>query len=102
MAFITMKKFKIHPMFLILIILSFMMGFGSDLFKIIFVLIIHECGHLVFLNIFKFKINDVCFYPFGGIINYEFKNDFLYKEFMISFGGVLLNFLFYIVMLFLK
>lgn len=89
-------------MFLILIILSFMMGFGSDLFKIIFVLIIHECGHLVFLNIFKFKINDVCFYPFGGIIDYEFKNDFLYKEILISLGGVIFNLIFFYFFLNLK
>ena len=102
MVFIIMKKFKIHPMFLVVIILSIMMGLGSDLFTVILALIIHECGHLMFLNIFKFKDNDISFYPFGGVIDYELKNDFLYKEILISLGGVIFNLIFFYLFLKLK
>lgn len=69
---------------------------------IIFVLMIHEIGHLLFIILFKNSISNIIIYPFGGVINYELKNDFVYKELLITLGGVLFNLLFYILFKLLK
>jgi stage IV sporulation protein FB len=69
---------------------------------IIFVLLIHEIGHLLFIILFKNSVSNIIIYPFGGVINYELKNDFIYKELLITLGGVLFNLLFYLLFKMLK
>jgi stage IV sporulation protein FB len=69
---------------------------------IIFVLMIHEIGHLLFIILFKNSISNIIIYPFGGVIKYELKNDFIYKELLITLGGVLFNLLFYLLFKMLK
>ena len=92
-----MKKFNIHPSFIILIVLSLFLGLFKDMILILTCFLIHELGHLIFVLLFKYKVNKFYLYPYGGIIFYNEKNDFLYKEVLISLGGILMNFLFYIV-----
>jgi stage IV sporulation protein FB len=56
------------------------------------VFVIHECGHLFFIYLFKIHISKIKIYPFGGtietnkILNYP-----LIKDFLLSFGGILFN-----------
>lgn len=69
---------------------------------IIFVLMIHEIGHLLFIILFNNSVSNIIIYPFGGVINYELKNDFIYKELLITLGGVLFNLLFYLLFKMLK
>jgi stage IV sporulation protein FB len=78
MDFIIMKKFKFHYSFLILLLFSFFLGLIKEMVLIIFVLMIHEIGHLLFILLFKNSISNIIIYPFGGVINYELKNDFIY------------------------
>lgn len=96
MVFTIMKKFRIHYSFLILILFSFFLGLIKEMFLIIFVLMIHEIGHLLFIILFNNSVSNIIIYPFGGVINYELKNDFIYKELLITLGGVLFNLLFYL------
>lgn len=59
-------------------------------------LFFHDLGHLFFIRFFKYKINKITFYPFGGLILYECKNDSIFRFFLISVGGVLVNLLLFI------
>jgi stage IV sporulation protein FB len=97
-----MKKFRIHYSFFILILFSFFLGLIKEMLLIIFVLMIHEVGHLLFIILFKNSISNIIIYPFGGVINYELKNDYIYKELLITLGGVLFNLIFYIFFKLLK
>ena len=97
-----MKKFNIHPSFVILIVLSFLLGLIKDMILILICFLIHELGHLLFILLFKYKVNKFSLYPYGGVLFYSEKNDFLYKEFLISFGGILMNFIFYLLFSLLK
>jgi stage IV sporulation protein FB len=54
-------------------------------------LILHEMGHIFFIILFKNEINKITFYPFGGVMEYSSKPDFIYKYFLISIGGILVN-----------
>lgn len=95
MDFIIMKKFKIHPLFFMFLIFGILMGLFFEMINILFVLMIHEVGHLFFINLFKNKIIDFYLYPFGGVIVFEEKNEFIYKAFLINYGGIVFNLLFF-------
>ena len=97
-----MKKFRIHPSFYLLILFAIILGLTRDLFLILLVLLIHEVGHYFFIKLFDCKINKTTIFPFGGIIDYQHKNDFLFKEILISLGGIIFNFLFFKLFLLFK
>lgn len=77
--------------------ISFMIGLVKEMIYIIICFIIHEIGHYFFIRIFKYKATNITVYPFGGIISYQEKNDFIHKSFFIMIGGVLFNLIFYLV-----
>lgn len=67
---------------------------------IIILLFLHELGHFLFLNIFKFTVEEINVYPFGATINFsEHQNDFLYKKLLVASGGILVNLLLIVVLL---
>lgn len=96
-----MKKINFHYSIVIVFLSAIMLGLTKELVAISLVLTIHEIGHIICLRFFNYKINKVTFYPFGGIINHEIKNDFLYKIIIISLGGIIFNLLFYFIFNFL-
>ena len=95
MVFITMNKFKLHPTFLVVILFSILLGLLNEMFAILLAFLIHELGHLIFIKLSDRKVNGITLYPFGGIIDYQQTNDFLYKEILISLGGIILNYIFF-------
>lgn len=97
-----MKKYSVHYTFIIILILAIMIGLIKETLLILFVLFLHEIGHLAFMKIFDYKINKVTFFPFGGVIIYENKNDFIYKTLLITFGGVCSNLMFFLLFKVLK
>ena len=90
-----MKKYSINYTFVVLMLFAILLGLAKEFFLILFCLILHETGHLIFIKLFKYKINKITLYPFGGVIIYENKNDFIFKSVLICLGGILCNFLFY-------
>ena len=56
----------------------------------LFVLLIHDIGHIFFIKLFKVNITKIDIYPFGGIIHIEnsYKNAY-YKELLISVAGII-------------
>ena len=94
MVITIMKKIKIHFLFLVLLLFAFMIGLVKEMFFILICFTIHELGHYFFINLFKYKVSNITIYPFGGIINYQEKNDFIYKTILIMCGGVLFNLIF--------
>ena len=98
MGIIFMKKFKIHYSFLLFVLLGILLGLLKEILIILLTLLIHEIGHLVFIKIFDYNFENIKLFPFGGVIKYKMKNDFLYKDFFITIGGVLFNLLFFLVL----
>ena len=86
-----MRKIKIHYSVFIFFTLSVFIGLYKEFIYVFFFLILLDLGHLLVIKKFKYKVNKIIFYPFGGVIDYEFKNDLLYKEVLIVSGGVLVN-----------
>lgn len=68
-------------------------------FIIIFLLIItHEFGHLLMAKIFKWNIEKIAIYPFGGCVFFNEKiNRPIYEEFLILISGPIFQIVFFII-----
>ena len=75
--------FKINITTYLLLLSILLCGYFNYLLIISLILIIHDLGHIVFLKLFKIKINNITILPFGSIINSDLKlNTESYKIFI--------------------
>lgn len=89
-------KVEFHPLFYFFAFLSVLTAHFSNFFSFMLVIFIHECGHLIFAFLFRWKIERVLFLPFGGMITFKEKlNRPIYQEFLILVGGPLFQILLY-------
>lgn len=68
---------------------------------IFFIIIIHELGHLAAAKVFKWNIDKISIYPYGGCVKFNEKiNKPIYQEFIILISGpmfqIILFFIVYI------
>ena len=77
----------IHPLFLSLIIFCLLTGRLSVLHTVLS-LLLHECGHLVFLILFKKTPSQISLTPFGGLMEMPPDGTLpTYQTFFIALGG---------------
>lgn len=92
-----MKKIRIGYSFVIVVLLAFMIGLNKEILYLLQAFLIHELGHILFFKTYQYKINKITIFPFGGVIDYENKNDFLYKEILVTIAGIVFNYLFFLI-----
>lgn len=94
----NIKKIKINFSFYLFIILFLFSGFKNSLIYILLIFIVHELGHIFFCVIFNVKILKLEIYPFGGIFyfNKEYNIE-IYKDFLISSGGIIFQMLLFLI-----
>lgn len=88
-----LKKIKIHYSLILLFIFSVLLGIYTKFLLVLFILLSHEIGHIIFLNLFNVKIYEIKIYPFGAIIKYLDDNLSNNKNLLIYMGGVFVNIL---------
>lgn len=66
-----LNKIEINKYTYILILIAFLSGLMKEISAIGILLVIHEFGHYIFARIFKWKVNKIIFYPFGGMIEFD-------------------------------
>ena len=82
----------------IIIILYLLSGNFKEIIILYLIIFIHELGHLFFLKKYHKKIENIIFYPFGGITKYQsFVNHNLKEELLISCGGIINQILLFII-----
>lgn len=85
-------KIKIHYTLYLFFIISFFCNFFFEMFLMFAILLLHEIGHIIFLKKYKRDISSITFYVFGGVIKHSNNtNAKLSEEFLIHFGGLLVN-----------
>ena len=83
-----------------IILLFLLCGLFKDIIIISILIIIHEFGHYLVSYYFKWNIDKINIYPFGGLIKYNEKIDKpLFEEFLISISGPIFQIIIYIVLL---
>ena len=91
-------KVRISIITYLVIILFLFSGFKNDLFILFIIFIVHELGHLFFINLFKVKLLSLEIYPFGGVIKIDSLINFsLIKQFFIAAGGLIFQLILYFV-----
>ena len=81
--------FKIHFLFFIVSFLCFMTGLFKDFVVFTSIIFIHELGHIVTGLLFKWKIDKVIIFPFGGLTIFNQKiNTSSLEEFIIAIAGI--------------
>lgn len=63
-----LKKLHIHPLFLLLIVLSLFTGTFVQLFILFAIILIHEIGHYTLANHYKWHIQSIVLWVFGGVM----------------------------------
>lgn len=90
---------KINYSLLFLILFSLYIGYFDKLLLFIVCLLIHEIGHLIFIKLFKVKINSFTLSIYGGLIDINYDNLISlnkYKKIIIYSSGTFMNLIFYI------
>lgn len=84
-----LKKVKIDCTTYLLIILALFAGYIKNISLILLIVLIHEIGHVFFFILFKIKIQKITIFPFGGVTYVNKKlHERIYKDVLISLGGI--------------
>ena len=63
-----MGKLKVHPLFIILCILSFVFGYANVFFVYIIAILLHEVGHSTMAKKLGYSLNNFCLLPQGALV----------------------------------
>ena len=81
-----------NPLFYICAFICIITGYLKIFVLSMFIIFIHELGHIIVSKLFKWKIDKIIILPFGGLIIFNEKIDNkLYEEFLITISGPLLQ-----------
>ncbi|GIO12489.1 hypothetical protein J19TS2_20440 [Cohnella xylanilytica] len=64
-------SFKLHPLFVLLMLLSVMTGQLTEAITLFGIVLLHELGHLAMAMRFGWTIREVKLLPFGGVLEVE-------------------------------
>lgn len=93
-----LDKIRIDYSTYLLIILGLFAGYIKNIFIILVIVIIHEFGHVFFFSLFNIEIDRIVIYPFGGMCKVNKKiHERIYKDILISLGGVIFQLLLIII-----
>lgn len=92
-----LNKINVSVVTYIFLLLSFLAGYFEYMFLLLLFIIIHEFGHVLAGTLFKYKIDEIKIYPFGGLTKFNnLINISLYKEFIVSISGVIIQICFFL------
>lgn len=86
------SKIKIHPLFYIVALITIITGFFKEFSYIMFIIIVHELGHILTSVYFKWNTQKIVILPFGGITIFNEKiNKSLKEELLIALSGPIMQ-----------
>ncbi|QHS22901.1 stage IV sporulation protein FB [Virgibacillus sp. MSP4-1] len=84
------SQFHIHPLLWLVLFLGVITGSFVEIAIIFFLIFIHEMGHVGMALFFRWRITNVMFWPFGGVMDTEEYFTRSYKEeFLVVLAGPL-------------
>lgn len=93
----TFKKFKINNSVYIMILIALLAGYIKHVTIIMLIIIGHELGHVFFCLLFNIDVEKIEIFPFGGITYVNKRiHERIFKDIIISMGGILFQLIFYI------
>ena len=93
-----LTKIYIHPFTYIVFLISLITGLYKELCTFLFIIIMHELGHITGSILFKWNIDKINILPFGAVTIFKEKlNRPMIEEFVILIMGPLFQFINFII-----
>lgn len=90
----TKEKVKLDWSFYAITLLAILTGYFNQYFIFAITILIHELGHLVMAFFFKWELDELKFFAFGGVMKFKGElNKSNVEDLIISSGGILMNFI---------
>jgi len=84
--------YRFHPLFSIVILLSFFAGYFLETITLFGIVLIHELGHVSAAKSFGWRVREVQLLPFGGVaVMDELASVPVWQEIVVSLAGPLQN-----------
>ena len=94
----NIKKFKINYLTLYFLLISFLCGYIKYAIIIFLIVLFHELGHVIICKIFKYKINSIEIFPFGGVTKIDkLLNNSIIKDLLISIMGIIFQLIIFLI-----
>lgn len=95
-------KFNFHYTYLIMAFGLVITGHFSNLIVFTSIIIIHELGHVITSLYFKYKIDKIIIYPYGGLTKIDKKiNTNINTDIIVAISGLLFQTIYFVLVLFL-
>lgn len=75
-----LNKISFHPTLLFVALSAIITGLFKEFIILFLIIIVHEIGHIISALYYKFNINKINLYPFGGYIVFDEKINRALKE----------------------
>ena len=73
-------------------------GHFSNLFVFTSLIIVHEFGHVLIAIFFKYKVNKIVIYPYGGLTKFDnIINTDIYKDLIVAISGIMTQIIYFFV-----
>lgn len=97
----TFRKYipviHIHPILLIFMLIAFLTGTFMELLIILSIVLIHELGHYAMSQLFKWRVESIMLWVFGGVMKTdEHGNRTIFEEALVTIAGPFQHILIYI------
>lgn len=91
-----LTKIKIDNVTYLLLFLALLSGYIKRSFIILSIVLVHELGHVFFFWMFNIDVESIVIHPFGGVTKVNKRiHERIYKDVLISLGGVFFQVLLY-------
>ena len=91
------KSINMHPLFIIICLISVMAGMFRNIYFFSLLIIIHEIGHASMGLLMGWDLSSIDIYPYGGCTKFNNEqNVSLFKELLVLLAGPILQIAFYI------
>lgn len=87
------------PLVFVFALISILIGAFMPCLIVFILLFFHECGHFLMALLFKFDVDKIYFYPWGGISKFNTRlNVSISQEFIVLVAGPLFQFIVYFIL----
>ena len=96
------KLIRFHSTYLVMGFCFVLAGYFVNLLVFTSLIVVHELGHYIMARTLRFKVLEIVIYPYGGITKIDdFINRRIDEELLVAVFGVIIQYLFYLVIVYL-
>ncbi|UJL48266.1 M50 family metallopeptidase [Virgibacillus sp. NKC19-16] len=97
-----LPKIHVHPVLMVFLIIAFVTGTFMELAIILAIVLFHELGHYIVASIFKWRIQGIMLWVFGGVMDTEeHGNRPIREEALVTIAGPFQHVIIYLILFFL-